>query len=171
MKSADILWTQGKHDECYTPAYGVKALLPHLPHGRRYWCPFDTEESEFVIQLRTAGHSVVYSHISHGLDYYTHEPSHWDIMVSNPPFTRKADIFARALALGKPFALLMSLTWLNDAAPKRLFRDRQLQLLMFEERMQFLGQGAKITFSSAYFCCDLLRQQLCFDRLKNYGMK
>lgn len=135
----------------------------------RDWCPFDQADSEFVVQLERAGHEVVRSHIAEGRDFYRTQPRRWDILVSNPPFTNKAGIFRRALSFGKPFALLMTLTWLNDAAPKRLFRERALQLLMFEERVDY-GQGDKITFSSAYFCCDLLSQGILVDSLRRFGM-
>jgi hypothetical protein len=59
-------------------------------------------------------------------------------MISNPPFTNKRKIFERALSFGKPFALLMTNTWLNDAAPKQLWKDKELQLLMFEKRVHFI---------------------------------
>lgn len=65
----------------------------------------------------------------------------WDAIVSNPPFTNKRGIFARALSFNKPFALIMSNTWLNDAAPKQLFKNKPLQLLMFEERIKFINTG------------------------------
>lgn len=148
-----MLYTAGGNDECYTPAYGVTPILEHLPKGAVVWCPFDTEESQFVKLARAAGHNVVHSHIADGKDFMTYEPAeHWDVIVSNPPFTNKRETFARAIAFNKPFALIMANTWLNDAAPKQLFRDKDLQLLMFDKRMEFLqGDGRvnnKITFSS-----------------------
>jgi len=169
MRSRDVLYSPGRNDECYTPAYAVRALVPHLPRGLTYWCPFDREDSRFVVELDRAGLDVVYSHLDYGHDYFEYEPPEWDVMVSNPPYTNKAGVFRRALSLGKPFALLMTLTWLNDRAPKTLFRERQLQLLMFEERVLYAGQEAKITFSSAYFCCDLLSRQIVMDSLVPYG--
>lgn len=69
MNEAAVLYSEGKQDECYTPAYAVRALLPHLPKGKIYWCPFDTEESQFVQQLVAAGHRVEFSHISQGQDH------------------------------------------------------------------------------------------------------
>ncbi len=57
----------------------------------------------------------------------------------------------------------MSNTWLNDAAPKQVFKDKQLQLMFFEERMKFLNNGIvqnKITFSSSYFCYNFLPQDI-----------
>jgi len=60
-------------------------------------------------------------------------------MISNPPFTNKRKYFERALSFNKPFALIMTNTWLNDAAPKQLFKDKELQLLMFDKRMKFIS--------------------------------
>lgn len=88
--------------------------------------------------------------------------------MSNPPFTNKRKIFERALSFDKPFALLMSNTWLNDAAPKQLFKEKQLQLLMFEERIKFKNNGVvenKITFSSSYYCYNLLPKDIIMESL------
>ena len=115
---------------------------------------------------------MIHSHILEGKDFYTWQPNeHWDCIISNPPFTNKRKIFERALSFNKPFALVMSLTWMNDSAPKQLFKDKDLQLLMFEERMKFMNNGKidnKITFSSAYYCWNFLPKQIIMDSLKNY---
>jgi hypothetical protein len=171
--SASVLHSGGDNDECYTPDYAVKAIIQYLKPGQVIWCPFDTGSSQFVIQLKDAGFEVISSHISEGKDFYTYEPEqHWDVMVSNPPFTNKREIFERAIGFNKPFALVMSNTWLNDAAPKQIFRGINFQLLMFEERMKFLNHDNsenKITFSSSYFCRDFLPETIVFDSLKEYG--
>lgn len=154
-----------------TPRYGVLPIVKYLPKDKIIWCPFDKEDSEFVKVLTEQGYKVVYSHIENGQDFYTYEPKEWDILVSNPPFTNKRQIFERALSFGKPFALIMSNTWLNDSAPKQVFKDKQLQILFFEERMKFSNNGVvqnKITFSSSYFCYNLLPKDIVMDRLSNY---
>lgn len=159
MDSGKILYSTGKNDECFTPRYVVEAILPYLDRSKTYWLPFDTEESEFVRVLRDNGFSFVRSHKEEGLDYFEYEPEHWDAILSNPPFTGKRAIFERALSFGKPFALLMSNTWLNDSAPKVLFMERDLQLLLFRNRIQFNSMH-KITFSSSFFCRDFLPKQI-----------
>ncbi len=172
MKEIDsqaVLYSAGKNDECLTPDYGVRPIIKYIPKDAVVWCPFDTKESEFVKQIRANGNKVIYSHISNGQDFYTWEPKeHWDCIVSNPPFTAKRQIFERALSFNKPFALIMSNTWLNDAAPKQLFKEKDLQLLMFEQRMKFLNNGKvqnKITFSSSYFCYNFLPKQIIMESL------
>ncbi len=154
IDSKAILYSQGKNDECYTKAYAVKPILKYIPKDAVVWCPFDTENSEFVKQI-SRQNKVIRSHIFDGKDFYSYEPKEkWDLIISNPPFTNKRKIFERALSFEKPFALIMSNTWLNDSAPKILFAKKDLQLLMFEQRMQFdnAPNEKQITFSSSYFC-------------------
>lgn len=163
MKSGDILYSGWKNDECYTPEYAVVPLLEFIPDCK-IWCPFDTEESWFV-KILWNHFPVIHSHISRWQDFYNYEPEEWDIMISNPPFTNKRLIFERALSFWKPFALLMSNTWLNDAAPKQLFHEKDLQLLMFDKRIQYNNDN-KITFSSSYYCWNFLPKQIIMRTLK-----
>ena len=168
MESKDILYTAGKNDECYTPKYGVLPILEFIPKGAVVWCPFDTADSEFVKQIGKKN-KVVYSHIDNGEDFFTYEPEHWDIIISNPPFSSKRSYFERALSFKKPFALIMTNTWLNDSAPKQLFKYRDLELLMFDKRMRFLNidgrANDKITFSSSYYCWNFLPKQIIMKNL------
>ena len=168
LDSGKLMFSGGNNDECYTPDYGVKPILKYIPEGAIVWCPFDTEESEFVKQI-SKRNKVEYSHISTGHDFFDYEPDEWVIMVSNPPFTNKRKYFERALDLGKPFALIMTNTWLNDSAPKQLFKDKDLQLLMFDKRMKFISPDGrdndKITFSSSYYCYNILPKQIIMEEL------
>ena len=63
----------------------------------------------------------------------------------------------------------MSLTWLNDSAPKQLFMEKDLQLLMFDKRIKFTKPDwtvdNKITFSSAYYCYNFLPKQIIMEKL------
>ena len=169
IDSRAVLYSEGKNDECLTLPYAVEPIIKYIPKGAVVWCPFDKEDSEFVKQIRANGNKVIFSHIDAGQDFHTYEPDeHWDILISNPPFQGKRQTFERALSFGKPFALIMSNTWLNDSAPKQLFKDKDLQLLMFEQRMKFLNHGViqnKITFSSSYFCWNFLPKQIIMETL------
>lgn len=155
------LYSKGNNDECYTPRYVVEEILPYLSKDKIYWLPFDTDDSAFCKVLKENGYKYINSHISTGQDYYNYEPSEWDIMLSNPPFTNKRKIFERALSFGKPFALLMTNTWLNDSAPKQLFKDKDLQLFMFTKRIKFYNDTKeKIPFGCSFFCYNLLQKQI-----------
>ena len=169
LDSGKLMYSKGNNDECYTPDYGVEPILKYIPKDATVWCPFDTEESQFVIQI-SKQNKVIRSHLESGQDFFNYEPDEWDMIVSNPPFTDKRKFFERALSFNKPFALIMTNTWLNDSAPKQLFKDRDLQLLMFDKRMKFISPDGrnndKITFSSSYYCWNFLPKQIIMEELK-----
>ena len=168
IDSSAVLYSGGNNDECYTPDYAVQPILEYIPQDVTVWCPFDTEESEFVKQISKTN-PVTYSHLDKGQDFFQYQPSEWDIIISNPPFSNKKKFFQRALAFNKPFALIMTNTWLNDSTPKILFKDKDLQLLMFDKRMEFVNPNGqvnnKITFSSSYYCWNFLPKQIIMKTL------
>ena len=186
INSSKVLYSEGKNDEWKTPKYAVEAIAKyisptiHTPYGTRktiIWCPFDEyNDSEYITVFLEKDFEVKYTHIKNGEDFLEYEPNFdWDIIISNPPFTNKRAIFERAMYWNKPFALLMSNTWLNDAAPKQIFKDSTgkdvLQLLMFDKRINFInkstGEFCKkgITFSSSYYCRDILPRDIICDSL------
>lgn len=159
------LGVKGGRDEYYTPRYAVLPIIKYLPKDAVIWCPFDTPNSEFVLALKANGFKVEHSHILTGQDFYNYEPEHWDIIVSNPPFTGKADIFRRCISFNKPFVLLMACNWFNDSAPYRLFHDKDMELLMFNRRIQYNAEY-RIPFSSCYICHKILPKQIVFENLE-----
>lgn len=168
INSKKVLYSNGNNDECYTPAYAVEAILEFIPKDTIIWCPFDKKESEFVKQISKTN-KVIHSHIDEGKDFFDYEPEKWDIIISNPPFTNKRQFFERALSFNKPFAMIMTNTWLNDSAPKQLFKEKDLQLLMFDKRMKFISPDGrdnnKITFSSSFYCWNFLPKQIIMKEL------
>jgi hypothetical protein len=172
MDSQAILYPEGGNDENYTLPYGVEPIIKYIPKDAVVWCPMDTEESEYVKQIRANGNKVIHSHIDEGKDFFLWEPEeHFDIIITNPCFTDKRLVFERALSFGVPICMLMSLAWLNDSGSKRAFRNtkRNMQLLIFDQRMKFKNQQGivkdKITFSSGYFCSDFLPKDLIMEEL------
>jgi len=169
IESKKVLYSKGNSDEQYTPAYAVEPILEFIPKDAIVWCPFDKADSEFVKQIRKKGNTVIISHIDDDKCFFEYEPAEWDILISNPPFTNKRKYFERALSFNKPFALVMTNTWLNDSAPKQLFKYKDLQLLMFDKRMKFVNPDGrannKITFSSSYYCWNFLPKQIIMKEL------
>lgn len=66
----------------------------------------------------------------------------------------------------------MTNAWLNDTYSKKVFIDakRQMQLLMFDKRIAFNNSegrdNTKITFSTSYYCCDFLPNNLITEILQ-----
>lgn len=68
------------NDEFYTPVYAVLPIIKYLKPNSNVWCPFDTEDSNFVKLLRQAGHNVVATHIENGVDFFDTEiPPVWTV--------------------------------------------------------------------------------------------
>lgn len=44
-----------KNDEFFTPTYAIKPILKYIKPNATIWCPFDTEQSNFVKELRGGG--------------------------------------------------------------------------------------------------------------------
>src|SRR5574344_2568566 len=89
--------TYTKNDEMYTPKKLVDIIVPYVEryshqlamnlltcgfrvkNGKEnsittIWCPFDTENSEFVRTFKGMGYNVVHSHIDEGKDFFEYEP-------------------------------------------------------------------------------------------------
>ncbi len=167
--------TDKASDEVYTPAYAVKPILKYLDRGNRpsytIWCPFDTEESEYVKLLRAAGHKVVATHIDNGQNFFTYEPEeNYDFIISNPPFSLKDAILKRLNELNKPFAILLPLPALQGQ--KRFPYLKDCQALIFDKRINFykdlktkeIQKG--ISFASIYVCKYFLFEDLIFEELE-----
>lgn len=158
-------------DEYYTPPILVEPIIKYVNPKWTVWCPFDTEDSEFVIALRKIGCNVVYSHIWMGeeYDFFKYEPEHYDCIISNPPFTKKLAVFDRLYKLGKPFAMVCGLPILNYQEVGEFFLDKELQLFIVDKKVSFDGNTA--SFNNSYFCYHMLPKDLMFVHLKNNNSK
>lgn len=157
-------------DEYYTPKILVEPILQFIKPNSTVWCPFDTENSEFVIALKEAGHKVIYSHIWYGQDFFTYEPTEpYDYIISNPPFTKKLAVLERLYRLNKPFAMVMGLPILNYQEVGEFFLDKPLQLLIVDKKVSFDGNTA--SFNNSYFCRDILPRDLIFYHLPHNNSK
>ena len=155
-------------DEYYTPKILVKPILKYLKPNSTIWCPFDTKDSEFVIELEKAGHKVLYSHIWLGQDFFKYEPEeHYDYIISNPPFSVKKKVLERLYWLNKPFAMVMGLPILNYQEIGDFFvnRNSDIQLLIVDKKVSFDGNTA--SFNNSYFCRNILPRDILFEHLEH----
>ena len=152
-------------DEYYTPPILVEPILQFIKPNSVVWCPFDKFESEFVQQITKQGHKVIYGHIEEGYDFFKYEPTYYDCVVSNPPFTRKLEVLDRLYKLGKPFAMILGLPILNYQEVGEFFLDKDLQLLIVDKKVSFDGNTS--SFNNSYFCWKMLPKDLMFVHLNH----
>ena len=161
-----------KGDECYTPFYAVKPIIKYLPRDKKIWCPFDEEWSAFYQTLNRYGFDVVRSSLVEGQDFFEYEPDDYDIIVSNPPFSKKDKVLKRLYELGKPFMILLPLTSLQGQKRYKCF-SQGIQMLAFDKRIHYhTNNMTHYTkgnhFASAYFCRNILPDNLIIEELIEY---
>lgn len=106
--------TDKASDEYYTPDFAVRPILKYIPRNIIVWCPFDTEESQYVKLIRENGNEVIATHIDNEENFFFYEPKeHYDVIISNPPFSCKDAILRRLTELSKPYAMLLPLPTLQ----------------------------------------------------------
>lgn len=166
--------TSEKGDECFTPFYAVEPILKYIPKNKVIWTPFDEEWSAFYQLFTERGYKVIRSCLSQNQDFFKYEPlEHYDIIVSNPPFSKKDEVLKRLYELDKPFAVLLPLNSLQGKSRYKFFKNG-VQLLSFDGRICFHTNGNMKSytkgnhFASAYFCKDILPKDLIIEELKEY---
>lgn len=157
-------------DEYYSPQNVVDMIVPYVLRGgyERIWCPFDKEESKFVQTFKGLGLEVVYGHIETGEDFFSYTQPQGDIVVSNPPFSKRDAIFKRLFLFDIAFALVMNFNGLFDSKSRaRTFRDNNVEILIPYGRMKFThkdrGELNSPNFQSVYVCNKLLDKQIVFS--------
>jgi hypothetical protein len=158
-------------DEYFTPPILVNMILPYLKtfaNGKdiKILCPFDKPESEFV-RILSKDYDVTYSHIDEKdfFNYTLDELRAFNIVISNPPFSRKLDIMKRLYEAEISFALIINLMCINYQEIGNFFLDKELQLLIPDKKVSF--DGNTTSFNSSYFCNKFLLKQIIFEHLEN----
>ena len=160
-------------DEYFTPSILVNMLVPYLKlwevafateHNRQpiIWLPFDTEESKYYTILREEGFQVVRSHLNDDKDFFLWHPEQFDLIVSNPPFSRKLEVFEHIIFdLKKPFVLLMNMMAINYQEIGNLFQfvNPKIQFIIPDKKVSFDGNTS--SFCSGYVCYDFIDHTEC----------
>ena len=166
------------NDELYTPDIIIEPIVKLILHRCNLLnikkpkdliilCPFDKQQSGFVRLFSDAGFTVKYGHIDTGQDFFTYDYGHWNICVSNPPFSKKLSVFKRLDSLGKPWAMVMNAMALNYQEIINYFVNNEPEFVFFDKRVSYNGKQS--SFGSCYICRNLLidKKVLCYSLLHN----
>lgn len=156
---------QGHSDNFQTPPL---ALVPLLPFLKPDWLIWEAAEGEGNLTrgLEAEGFKVIGSDILSGQDFLRWEPSQFDCVITNPPFSLKLQFLERAYQLRKPFAFLLPLTALETEKRQKLYKEFGLQVILLNKRINFktpCGKGSGSWFATMWLTNWLnLPQQLVF---------
>ena len=113
-------------DEWYTDIKTVNKmieLLNPLPKSK-ILCPFDTENSNFVKQLKEQGHEVIY-----GInDFLKSNKYNFDYIITNPPFSIKDAVIEKCLESGKRTCLVLPIEALGGVKRHEIFEKYNTKL-------------------------------------------
>jgi len=155
-------------DDFQTPPSALDPLLPYLDKNKTIWeCA--TGKGYLVNRLQQEGFKVIATDILTGFDFLTKEPDFdFDIIITNPPYSKKYEFVKRAYEIGKPFAFLLPLTFLETEKRQALFKRYGVEILLLKKRINFMtpsGSGSGSWFATAWFCWHLLPQQINFSEV------
>ena len=157
-------------DEYYSPQNVVDMIVPYVLRGgyKTIWCPFDTKDSLYVKTFQKLGYEVNYGHIDTGQDFFDYTEPQGDIVVSNPPFSKRDDVLKHLYELDIPFAIVIGFNGLFDNRKRfELFKANGIQMLVPRGRMRFVhkehGLMKSPVFQSIYICSRVLDSQIVFS--------
>lgn len=158
-------------DEFYTPSYAVLPILKYLNKNSIIWCPFDTEDSFFVKDLRNAGHTVIFTHKETEGDFFNLN-FECDYIISNPPYSVKTEVLSRLFKLGKPFAMLVGVVGLFESQKRfEMFRDNTFEIMYLNRRVSYFEDygdqkpALNPPFSSVYITSRVLPKPIVFEEI------
>jgi len=146
-----------KHDDYMTPKYVWENIKHIIPKNKVIWESFfgDGKSGD---DLKELGFNVIHEEI----DFFDNETlPDYDLIVSNPPFSRAKDIMKRLSELDKPFILIMPSSKINTSYFRDNFMNKGLQIIIPRKRIHFnkLVDGKKpensknaCNFDCFYYC-------------------
>jgi len=145
------------HNEYMTPASAWKAIAQFIPKDKTIWEPFYGDGTSGDILSRVTGGEVIHQDI----DFFENDMA--EIIISNPPFDKKKEVFTRLKKLGKPFIMICPSPMLITKYLMKLFCEDEspIQIIIPSKRIQFIKmvdgvvdpvQKNKCNFDCFYYC-------------------
>jgi len=143
-----------KHDNYMTPKYAWENIKEFIPKDKVIWESFagNGNSSKFLTEL---GFDVICKEE----DFF--EVDYGDIIITNPPFSKKKEVFTRLKELGKPFIIICPQAMINAKYFMNLFENEKIQIIIPRKRIHFiktddegnvLPTDNKCNFDCFYYC-------------------
>jgi len=131
-----------------------------IPKNKKIWSPFygDGKQKEYFKEM---GLDIIHE----DEDFF--ENNKGEIIIDNPPFSKKKEILSRLKEIDKPFILICPSMMLSYKYFHELYKD-QIQILVHYKRINFRHidsekKNYSPPFASFYFCYKLnLKKDLIF---------
>lgn len=145
-------------DECYTPEIAIKPILPYLNNKLIYYDCTSGISSSIVDCLNNNNLNCL---ASNKKDFLTDDLYNYDVIITNPPYSKKDKFIKKCYEIGKPFALLLPVSAIQGQKRGFMFDKYGIELLVLNKRIDFTGKGSP-HFGVAWFCYNLLPNKIIF---------
>lgn len=147
-------------DNYMTNSNEWKRIKDFIPSDKKIWAPFygDGKQKEYFKEM---GYDIIHE----DEDFFKNNKG--EIIIDNPPFGKKKEIFIRLKELDKPFILICPSMMLSYKYFQVLFKD-SIQLIIPFTRINFkhinsTKKNYSPPFASFYFCYKMnLEKDLIF---------
>ncbi len=148
-----------KSDECYTPEVAILPLIVFLNKDKIYY-ECTSRLSNSIVKCLNKNN---FKCLSSGNRNFLIDdiPKNINIIITNPPFSKKDKFIKKCFESNKPFALLLPISSLQGQFRGKMFKKHGIELLVLNKRIDFTGKGAP-HFGVAWFCHKILPKKLIF---------
>ena len=145
-------FVQDKDSDNYiTNKYEWERIKDYIPTDKIIWSPFycDGKQKDYFKEL---GHDIIHE----DKDFFSYTPE-YDILIDNPPFSKKNEILNKLSELDKAFILICPSMMLSYKYFQTNFKDKNIQLIIPYKRMNFkhlnsTKKNYSPPFASFYYC-------------------
>jgi hypothetical protein len=145
-----------KHDCYMTPKNAWENIIDFIPKDKVIWECFygDGNSGKDMEEL---GLTVIHDKV----DFFKN--NFGEILISNPPYSQKKEIFTRLKEIDKPFIMICPSSMLNTQYIRQLFSNNEfpLQIIIPRKRINFIKKikgvvpknwGNRCYFDCFYYC-------------------
>jgi hypothetical protein len=144
-------------DDYMTPTTAWNAIVEYIPKDKIIWEAFYGDATSGN-HLTSLGFQVIHEPI----DFFNNNRG--DIIISNPPFSMKKEVFTRLKELDKPFIMICPTSLILTQYFRELFgsdNNEKIQIIIPRKRIQFIklvggvvpdNYVNKCNFDCFYYC-------------------
>jgi len=159
-----------ENNECYTRKIEADKLARYIyiykivDINSKIWLPFNDYESNIYKALKEIGYKNL---IATDTDFYETKID-YDIIISNPPFSKRSRLFTKLMEINKPFILLQPIMFFNNGTcmkiltkygakfgglcpTNRMNFDRNFGFLCPKNNMGFIVNGVEKERTTSFY--------------------
>lgn len=157
-----MLWKTGNNihsDEVYTPIEAIDPIIKYLDKDKIYFECTSWLSSSIVEYLKSKWFNIL---SNWDIDFLKDDLPEFDVIITNPPYSKKDKFIKRCYDIWKPFALLLPVSSIQWQTRWRMFNKHWIEILVLNKRIDFTWKHNP-HFWVAWFCYNILWEKIIFS--------